>query len=65
MLFAASYFDPKKVDSVTRRGGGQGVIVPLSPGVHADAFDYFSLVDLWVESLAAAFASSDGRGAAN
>ena len=58
VVFAASYFDPKKVESVTRRGGAQGVIVPLSPGAHPDAFDYFSLVDLWVESLAAAFATS-------
>ncbi len=65
VLFAASYFDPKKVESVTRRGGARAVIVPLSPGVHADAFDYFSLVDLWVESLAAAFAASDGRGTTN
>ena len=58
VLLAASYFDSNKVEAVTRKGGGQGVIVPLSPGVRPEAPDYFSLVDLWVESLAAAFRAS-------
>lgn len=58
VVFAASYFDPKKVESVTRRGGGQKVIVPLSPGVRDDARDYFQLVDLWVSSLSRAFAAA-------
>ena len=59
VVLAASYFDPKKVESVTRRGGGREVIVPLSPGVRPDAEDYFSLVDLWVGSLATAFESTE------
>jgi len=59
VVLAASYFDARKVDSVTRRAGGQGVILPMSPGVQAEAPDYFSLVDLWVESLASAFGSSE------
>ncbi len=44
---------------MSRRGGGREVIVPLSPGVRPDAEDYFSLVDLWVGSLAAAFESTE------
>jgi len=54
VLFAASYFDPAKVQAVARRAGGTAVQVPLQPGVE-DASTYFEVVDAWVNSLAAAF----------
>jgi ABC-type Zn uptake system ZnuABC Zn-binding protein ZnuA len=58
VLFAASYFDRRKVESVAARGNGEAVIVPLNPGA-AGVQDYFGLVDLWVQSLAGAFTRQD------
>jgi ABC-type Zn uptake system ZnuABC Zn-binding protein ZnuA len=57
VLFAASHFDPSKVESVARRGGATPVVVPLYPG--SGPGDYFALVDLWVSSLADAFRPLD------
>jgi ABC-type Zn uptake system ZnuABC Zn-binding protein ZnuA len=58
VLFAASYFDRTKVETVATRAGATLVQVPMSPGVRPDMKDYFSLVDAWVAGLAAAFAGS-------
>lgn len=58
VLLAAAYFDPNRVETVASRGGARALIVPLQPGA-SDAGDYFSVVDLWVTSLADAFASPD------
>lgn len=55
VLLAASYFDPRKVRSVATGGSAEAVIVPMNPGV-AGVADYFDLVDVWVHSLAEAFA---------
>ncbi len=55
VLLAASYFDPSKVEAVARRGNAKLVMVPLSPGAREGATDYFTLVDTWVDELAAAF----------
>jgi len=55
VLFAASYYDRDKVESVARRGGATLVQVPLSPGARAGVDTYFALVDVWVNELAAAF----------
>ena len=58
VLLAASYFDRSKVQTVADRSGATLVQVPMAPGVVAGVGDYFSLVDLWVTQLAAAFAKS-------
>jgi ABC-type Zn uptake system ZnuABC Zn-binding protein ZnuA len=55
VLLAADYFDRRKVESVADRGGATAVIVPVEPGGAAGVTDYFSLVDRWVNDLAAAF----------
>ena len=57
VLLAANYFDPRKVESVARRGNAVAVLVPLNPGVRGVG-DYFDLMDLWVGSLADAFRST-------
>ncbi len=57
VLFAASYFDRDKVETVARRGGAVLVQVPMMPGARAGVDDYFQLVDLWVNELANAFHS--------
>ncbi|MCG6956585.1 MAG: metal ABC transporter substrate-binding protein [Gemmatimonadetes bacterium] len=57
VLLAASYFDPRKVESVARRGNAVAVLVPLNPGVRG-VDDYFDLMDLWVGRLADAFRST-------
>ena len=58
VLFAASYFDRTKVETVANRAGAKLVQVPMEPGVRPDMNDYFSLVDAWVSGLAAAFSGS-------
>jgi ABC-type Zn uptake system ZnuABC Zn-binding protein ZnuA len=55
VLFAATYFDRGRVESVANRGNATLVQVGLSPGAGADAEDYFALVDTWVSGLAQAF----------
>lgn len=55
VLLAATYFPRSRVETIAERGGATLVRVPLSPGVVTGVDDYFSLVDLWVGSLAAAF----------
>jgi zinc/manganese transport system substrate-binding protein len=57
VLLAASYFDRNKVETVARRGGARLVRVPLAPGAQEGVDDYFQLVDMWVDGLAAAFQS--------
>ncbi len=55
IILAANYFDERKVREIARKVGSTAVIVPLSVGGDADADTYFSLVDLWVNSLTRAF----------
>jgi ABC-type Zn uptake system ZnuABC Zn-binding protein ZnuA len=55
VLLAASYFQRSRVEAIASRGGATLVQVPMSPGVAPGVDDYFSLVDLWVGSLARAF----------
>ena len=54
VILAASYFSPRQIDSIAERTGSSAIAVPLSPGGDGPG-DYFSLVDLWVDSLAIAF----------
>lgn len=58
VVFAASYFDGNKVETVARRGGAQPIIVPMYNGARPGLDDYFDVVDLWVGSLAAALGAS-------
>jgi len=58
VLFAASYFDRSKVETVANRAGAKLVQVPMEPGVRPGMNDYFSLVDAWVSGLAAAYSGS-------
>ena len=55
VLFAATYFSRDKVQSVADRGGATLVRAPMMPGAVEGVDDYFSLVDHWVDELAAAF----------
>ena len=54
VLLAANYFSRQKVDAIAERTGIKAVRVPMGPGVEGVA-DYFQLLDLWVDSLVAAF----------
>jgi len=47
VVFAASYFDGNKVETVARRGGAQPLIVPMYNGARPGLDDYFDVVDLW------------------
>jgi len=60
VLIAASYFDPKKPATIADRTGCQAVILPLGTGV-SGVDDYFSLLDLWVDSLSEAFSTTGGE----
>lgn len=61
VVLAASYFSSRKVEAVTRRSDGIPVVVPMNPGASDNSNDYFSLVDLWVDSLNEAFAAADAN----
>jgi ABC-type Zn uptake system ZnuABC Zn-binding protein ZnuA len=54
VLLAASYFSPRQIESIAERTGCKAVPVPLGPGGEGPD-DYFGLIDLWVDDLAAAF----------
>lgn len=58
VVFAASYFDGNKVETVARRGDAESIIVPMYNGARPGLDDYFDVVDLWVGSLAAALGAS-------
>ena len=55
VLFAANYFSRSQVEQVGSRTGAQTVIVPEHVEGEAGVDDYFSLVNMWVTRLAAAF----------
>ena len=54
IVFAANYFDQKRARSVGEKVGAEVVIVPLFVNGSSEAKDYFSLVDIWVNSLTSA-----------
>jgi ABC-type Zn uptake system ZnuABC Zn-binding protein ZnuA len=54
VILAANYFDEAKVRSISESVGAVPVIVPIYVGGVEGTEDYFSLVDLWVDSLVAA-----------
>jgi zinc/manganese transport system substrate-binding protein len=54
IVFAANYFDQKRVRSVGDKVGAEVVIVPLFVNGSNEAKDYFSLVDIWVNGLMSA-----------
>jgi zinc/manganese transport system substrate-binding protein len=54
IVFAANYFDQKRVRSVGESVGAEVVIVPLFVNGSSEAKDYFSLVDIWVNGLLSA-----------
>jgi ABC-type Zn uptake system ZnuABC Zn-binding protein ZnuA len=54
IVFAANYFDQKRVRSVGENVGAEVVIVPLFVNGSSEAKDYFSLVDIWVNGLLSA-----------
>ena len=57
VLLAATYFSHSQVETIAERTGCRPVQVPLGTGIQG-ADDYFQLVDLWVDRLAAAFGGS-------
>ncbi len=60
VLLAANYFSRRQIDSIAERTGCTAVVVPLGPGGE-EATGYFDLVDLWVDSLVAAFRTEGTR----
>lgn len=58
VLFSTNYFDHKQVESVAQRTGATAVIVPSNTEGAPGVASYTQLVDLWVSSLAEAFAGS-------
>lgn len=58
VVFAASYFDGNKVQTVARRGDAEAIIVPMYNGARPGLDDYFDVVDLWIGSLAAALGAA-------
>ncbi len=54
LVFAANYFDQRKVRRICKKVGATPVIVPLSVGGARGVDSYFKLVDLWIDSLLAA-----------
>ncbi len=60
VLLAATYFSHSQVENIAERTGCRGVQVPLGTGIQG-ADDYFQLVDLWVDRLAAAFGGQEPR----
>jgi ABC-type Zn uptake system ZnuABC Zn-binding protein ZnuA len=54
ILLATNYFDEAKARAIAESVDAVPVIVPLYVGGAEGAGDYFSLVDLWVDALAAA-----------
>jgi ABC-type Zn uptake system ZnuABC Zn-binding protein ZnuA len=57
VVLAANYFDPRKVETVARRGRATAVVVPLALAADDDQA-YFELVDTWVRELSDAFSSA-------
>jgi len=55
VLLAASYFGVSRIETIAERAGCRAVIVPLGPNKSGPR-NYFELVDLWIDSLARAFA---------
>ncbi len=55
VLLSADYFAPSKPRMIAERTGCRVVRVTLEPGT-PEAPDYFSLIDLWIDRLLAAFA---------
>lgn len=57
VLLAANYFSKQQVEAISERTGCKVVRVPLGPA-EIGSEDYFELVDLWVNELTQAFAST-------
>jgi ABC-type Zn uptake system ZnuABC Zn-binding protein ZnuA len=55
VLVGAEHFGREKVNQVAARANATAVIFPTAPGTVPGVGDYFALVDLWVNRLAAAF----------
>jgi len=55
VILAANYYDETRVRNIAEKVGARAVIVPLGVGGEPEASDYFSLIDLIVSRLAAAF----------
>ena len=58
IIFAASYFDPQKIDTVAERVGAKSVVVPPFVGGSPDSKTYIDLMNLWVKKLTDAAAAA-------
>jgi ABC-type Zn uptake system ZnuABC Zn-binding protein ZnuA len=59
VLLAANYFERSKPQLIADRTGIVPVVVPMSVGGEPGVDSYFDLVDLWIDRLRDAFASTD------
>lgn len=65
VLFAANYYSRNQIERVASRTGAQAVIVPEHVAGAEGIEDYFSLIDLWVTRLAAAFRGQEAADSSN
>ncbi len=59
VLFAANFWDARRVRAIAERVGAAPVIVPEHVGGEEDVDTYFDLIDVWVTRLAAAFGAAE------
>lgn len=62
VIFTPNFYSKSQVDRIATRTGAAGVLVPLHEGGEDGVDDYFSLVDVWVTRLAAAFRAAQANG---
>jgi ABC-type Zn uptake system ZnuABC Zn-binding protein ZnuA len=55
VIIAENYFDETRVRSVADKVGAKAVILPIAVDGTPEARDYFSLMDLIVSRIAAAY----------
>lgn len=60
VILSQNYYDRRRIDPVARRSGAEAVIVPLALPLDSGQ-TYADLVDIWVDSLVAAFRPSIRR----
>jgi ABC-type Zn uptake system ZnuABC Zn-binding protein ZnuA len=60
IIFAANYFDERKIKEIAQKIGGKEVIVPLSVTDDPETSSYVKLVEYWIKQLRTAFQDMTG-----
>jgi ABC-type Zn uptake system ZnuABC Zn-binding protein ZnuA len=61
IIFAANYFDKRKIKEIAEKIGGTAVIVPLSVTEDPGTSSYVKLVEYWIKQLRTAFQVMNGE----